>query len=302
MNDAQIESLLRRPPRPAAPAGLKAQLLADIRLPKSGAGALSGISLSAPFWRRWFPALSFGALLLGCFVMVAWQSSQWWSLRRENHTLRAALPDMEELRAEQEALQKRAAAAGQGTITAREQEELVRLREEVTQLTARAQEVVTLQAENKRLQSEMAAAVAKAGLEVEKDPFADAQGRAQRIQCVNNLKQVGLALRLWSIGNNHVFPMDFLSASNGMNSPKILTCPGDSARPPASNWQEFNGSSVSYEFLDPGGTDRGPAVVLTRCPIHHNVGLSDGSVQQLSADQRIERVDGKWQIVRNPSP
>ena len=137
MNDAQIESLLRRPPRPTAPAGLKAQLLADIRLPKGAAGARSGISLSAPFWRRWFPALSFGALLLGCFVMVAWQTSQWLNLRRENHTLRAALPDLEELRAEQEALQKRAAAAGQGSIAAREQEELLRLREEVAQLTDR---------------------------------------------------------------------------------------------------------------------------------------------------------------------
>lgn len=302
MNDAQIESLLRRPPRPAAPAGLKAQLLADIRLPKSGAGALSGISLSAPFWRRWFPALSFGALLLGCFVMVAWQTSQWLSLRRENHTLRVALPDLEELRAEQEALQKRAAAAGQGTIAAREQEELVRLREEVAQLTTRAQEVATLQAENKRLQSEMAAAVAKAGLEVEKDPLAEAQGRAKRISCVSNLKQVGLALRMWSNDHKDVFPMGFSSASNEMNTPKILTCPGDSARERANNWQEFNGSSVSYEFLDPGGTDRGPAVVITRCPIHNNVGLTDGSVHQLSADHRIERIDGKWKIVRSTSP
>ena len=302
MNDAQIESLLRRPPRPAAPAGLKAQLLADIRLPKGGTGVRAGISLSSPLWRRWFPALSFGVLLLGCFIMVAWQTNQWLSLRRENQTLRVALPDLEELRAEQEALQKRAAAAGQGTIAAREQEELVRLREEVAQLTARAQEVATLHSENKRLQAEMAAAVAKAGLEVEKDPFAEAQERAKRITCVSNMKQIGLALRMWSNDHKDLFPMDFLSASNEMNTPKILTCPGDTARQRANNWQEFNGSSVSYEFLDPGGTDRGPAVVLTRCPIHNNVGLTDGSVQQLSASQRIERVDGKWIIVRNTSP
>ena len=302
MNDAQIESLLRRPPRPTAPAGLKAQLLADIRLPKGGAGARCGISLSAPFWRRWFPALSFGVLLLGCFIMVAWQTSQWLSVRRENHTLRVALPDLDELRAEQESLQKRAAAAGPGAIAAREQEELVRLREEVAQLTARAQEVATLHAENKRLQSEMAAAVAKAGLEVEKDPFADAQARAKRISCVNNLKQVGLAFLMWANDNKNVFPMDFLSASNEMNTPRILTCPGDSARQRANNWQEFNGSSVSYEFLSPGGNSRDPQVVLARCPIHNNVGLCDGSVQQLSTDQRVERIDGKWKIVRNPSP
>ncbi len=302
MNDAQIESLLRRPPRPAAPAGLKAQLIADIRLPKGGSGVRSGISFSAPFWRRWFPALSFGALLLGCFVMVAWQTNQLLSLRRENHSLRIALPELGEMRVEQEALQKRAAAAGQGTIAAREQEELVRLREEVAQLTTRAQEVATLQAKNKRLQSEMAAAVAKAGLEVEKDPFAEAQGRAKRISCVSNLKQVGLAFLMWANDNKNVFPMDFLSASNELNTPKILTCPGDSARQRANNWLEFNGSSVSYEFLLPGGNSRDPQVVLARCPIHNNVGLCDGSVQQLSADQRVERVDGKWKIVRNTAP
>ena len=199
-------------------------------------------------------------------------------------------------------MQKRGAAQGQGTIAAREQEELLRLREEVAQLTARAQEVATLHAENKRLQSEMAAAIAKAGLEVEKDPFAEAQERAKRITCVSNMKQIGLAVLMWANDNKNVFPMDFLSASNELNSPKILTCGSDTARKRANNWQEFNGSSVSYEFLSPGGNSRDPQVVLARCPIHNNVGLCDGSVQQLSTDQRVERIDGKWKIIRNPSP
>jgi hypothetical protein len=212
------------------------------------------------------------------------------------------MPDLDELRAEQAASKTRLAASGQGELAAGEQEELSRLRDEVAQLSARAREVTALRAENTRLQAEMAAAVAKAGLEPEPDPFAEAQSRAKRINCVSNMKQIGLALRMWANDNKDVFPMDFLSASNEMNTPKILTCSGDSARVRANNWQEFNDSSVSYEYLSPGGNEMDPQVVLTRCPIHNNVGLCDGSVQMLSTNQRIERVDGKWKIVYNPRP
>ena len=70
---------------------------------------------------------------------------------------------------------------------------------------------------------------------------------AQKINCVNNLKQVGLSFRLWSGDNNDLFPMQvstnsggtrefvggpevfphFLMMSNELNTPKILFCPQD---------------------------------------------------------------------------
>src|SRR5882672_5161458 len=68
---------------------------------------------------------------------------------------------------------------------------------------------------------------------------------AQKINCTNNLKQIGLAFRTWSLDNNDKFPMQvsvtnggamevvnagtacaaFLVMSNELSTPKLLLCP-----------------------------------------------------------------------------
>src|SRR3954449_8932042 len=45
--------------------------------------------------------------------------------------------------------------------------------------------------------------------------LARAKARAQRINCVNNLKQVGLSFRTWALDNNDVYPMRLSSAAGG---------------------------------------------------------------------------------------
>src|ERR1700743_710747 len=45
--------------------------------------------------------------------------------------------------------------------------------------------------------------------------LAAAKRQAQRISCVNNLKQVGLAFRVWGGDNNDRYPMAVASASGG---------------------------------------------------------------------------------------
>ena len=248
-------------------------------------------------------AVSLGVLLLVCALLTL-KIVRLVELRRENATLRAASAQLDQLRQDHDELERLRAAARQAGSAAKDREELAALRAEAGPLRAVAAELPALRDEARRLQTERTTAAARAGVQEEPDPLAESKGRAERISCVSNLKLVGLAARIWANDHGEVFPAGFLTMSNELNTPKILTCPGDKSRQRAQSWAEFNGSSVSYEWLTPPGLREGdPQIVITRCPLHQNVGLSDGSVQQLSPSHRVELVDGKYKIVRaNPTP
>ncbi|MBI3415905.1 MAG: DUF4190 domain-containing protein [Verrucomicrobia bacterium] len=121
--------------------------------------------------------------------------------------------------------------------------------------------------------------------------LAKAKGNAQRIQCVNNLKQIGLAARIWAMNHGDKFPPDFKSMSNELGTPKILVCPGDGAKTPAANWAGFGPGNVSYEYVEPGYDEKsGDAqAVVFECPIHGSTGLGDGSVQGGLRTRRFKR-------------
>ncbi|HWN94170.1 MAG TPA: type II secretion system protein [Methylomirabilota bacterium] len=88
-----------------------------------------------------------------------------------------------------------------------------------------------------------------------------------RIRCVNNLKQVGLAFRLYAndhgdqfsfrVSNEFAGTIDFVNSpqvfrhyqamSNELNTPKILVCPSDPQRFRATNFLgSFGNSNISY--------------------------------------------------------
>jgi hypothetical protein len=103
-------------------------------------------------------------------------------------------------------------------------------------------------------------------------------GRSPRINCVNNLKQVGLAYRVWSLDHNDLFPtqvsltnggtlelqetgpasVHYGVLSNELNTPKVLLCPTDRKRTLAVGFGPgFSDQNLSY-FI---GVDANPTNV-----------------------------------------
>ena len=97
-----------------------------------------------------------------------------------------------------------------------------------------------------------------------------AKSRAQRSKCLNNLKQIGLAMRLWADDHgegrypwrvdqseggglpngtdNAKVHFQFSLASNELATPNILVCPNDKERTPADNFVVLGANNVSYHL------------------------------------------------------
>lgn len=127
--------------------------------------------------------------------------------------------------------------------------------------------------------------------------LAKAKAKAQKIACVNNLKQIGLAFKEFSNDQNDQYPMTvstndggaaegltagganpvpanmywiFVSLSNYLTTPKLCVCPSDSMRSPMSNfygmtrWPYTLGGgnkSVSY-FVNYNADDTQPETMM----------------------------------------
>ncbi len=120
--------------------------------------------------------------------------------------------------------------------------------------------------------------------------LAKAKAKAQRANCVSNLKQVGLAFRMWSNDNGEKFPFEvdptrggtrllahpriavetFQVLSNELNTPKVLVCPSDAAKTRAISFDGIGGaanqftlvSQLSY-MLGTNSNEVSPQTVLT---------------------------------------
>jgi prepilin-type N-terminal cleavage/methylation domain-containing protein len=126
--------------------------------------------------------------------------------------------------------------------------------------------------------------------------LAKAKAKAQRIACVNNLKQVGLSFRIFATDNQDMFPMvvstnnggasevwgavtaaggqyvpylymNFCCLSNELGTPKVIQCPSDSGRYTATNFQEImfstkaHNKSISY-FIGKDAEETQPQMLL----------------------------------------
>jgi hypothetical protein len=302
-SEQEIENLLRHAPKPAPPRGLQQQLADQMKLPSNETSPRTSVTNQIPrsWWRRWWPALAPAAVSAACAVLLTVQQAEIRNLKETIRNLSSATTT--EISPSPATTVSEQPAATQVNVSAAEQEEIARLKERVKQLTAEIAQLEQTKKENEALRRQIAAPPTLSSEEM--DALAKAREKAMSIQCINNLKQFGLAVRIWAVDNNDVFPPDTLSMSNELNTPKILVCPAETNRPVAKNWESFSTANLSYEYLTPSATnaDTEPYRVLTRCPIHGHIGLCDGSVQSSVAknhpDWLIER-DGKLYMESNP--
>jgi hypothetical protein len=216
-------------------------------------------------------------------------------LQQKNSELRAVKVQQSQARTTQAV--EEPATGGELERLRKDNAELVKLQAEVAQLNTQLQSREQLQAENQRLKAQAAAAQ-----DPDEKALLEAKARAERIQCVNNLKQVGLAARIWAGDNHDVYPTNFICMTNEMATWKVLQCPTDKEHK-VSNWADVEAGNISYVMdafgIKEGGPEYDPNIVFVECPIHHNIGLMDGSVQQLSVERynALKVVNGRKMLV-----
>jgi prepilin-type processing-associated H-X9-DG protein len=106
--------------------------------------------------------------------------------------------------------------------------------------------------------------------------------RPRQVSCIYNLKETGIAFRLWGGDNDDKYPMAvsvtnggameliatgnvaacFRVMSNELNTPRILLCPDDTHRTYATNFSTgFRGANISY-FVNPDAVEAHPQMIL----------------------------------------
>jgi prepilin-type N-terminal cleavage/methylation domain-containing protein len=114
--------------------------------------------------------------------------------------------------------------------------------------------------------------------------LARAKAKAARINCVSNIKQVGLGMRIYASDNQERFPWtvptpdgtapngltvsvadNYICASNEINSPKVLVCNSDTQRTRRTTWDSVianKANSISY-FLCEDADETKPQTILS---------------------------------------
>ncbi|EEF60453.1 hypothetical protein Cflav_PD3423 [Pedosphaera parvula Ellin514] len=129
--------------------------------------------------------------------------------------------------------------------------------------------------------------------------------KAQEINCVNNMKQIGLCFRMWAGDNGDKNPFNvstnqggsmelcavgkdgfdrnawqhLLCMSNELSTPRVLACPKDPEHKYADGWAHLGATNVSYLVRSGTNIDEtNPTNILAVCPVDGNTLYCDGHV------------------------
>jgi hypothetical protein len=128
---------------------------------------------------------------------------------------------------------------------------------------------------------------------------------AQKIDCLNNLTQIGSSLKSWSLDHNGAFPWQVSTSAGGtmelrnragdgfdsnapvhfsamsyeLSTPLILVCPQDRTAKPARSFDGLRPENVTYRLRTTTNTlETRPKEPILICPIDGNIVYSDGTV------------------------
>ena len=131
--------------------------------------------------------------------------------------------------------------------------------------------------------------------------------QVQKINCVNNLKQIGVGFRLWEGDHGDQLPFNVSTNAGGtrelcatnqdgvdsnaylylrtmteeMTSPKLFVCPQDHSKRAATNLTSLRPENITYRFrCGPSVTETNGSEALVVCPIEGNTLYCDGHVEE----------------------